>query len=154
MADYLYVASADAVAVTAARKTVLQLATPAAVAASIVGFDITFDGVNPSATPGLVTLERQASAGTGGVALTAGWGPNPMDPNNPATTSTALKGPWATTEPVLTSVFKSWRVSPTSGLSYLFPLDQEPVCPASSWVALVCNFAAAVNVTASLVWKQ
>jgi hypothetical protein len=49
MADYLYTASADAVAVTAARKTVLQLATPAAVALSIIGFDITFDGTNPSA---------------------------------------------------------------------------------------------------------
>jgi hypothetical protein len=154
MADYLYTASADAVAVTAARKTVLQIATPANIPITIVGLDITFDGVSPSAVPGLVTLERQASAGTGGVALTAGWGPNPYDPNTPATTVTALKGPWATTEPVLTSVYKSWRISPTSGLSYLFPLDQEPVLPASAWIALVCNFAAAVNVNASLTWKQ
>jgi hypothetical protein len=154
MADYLYTASADAVAVTAARKTVLQIATPANIPITIVGLDITFDGVSPSAVPGLVTLERQASAGTGGVAITAGWGPNPYDTALPASSVTALKGPWATTEPALTSVFKAWRVSPTSGLSYLWPLDDEPVMAASSWVGLVCTFAAAVNVCASITFKQ
>lgn len=154
MADYLYTASADAVALTAARKTVLQVASPANIPLSIIGFDITFDGVTASNAPVLVTLERQASAGTGGVALTSGWGPNPFDPNTPATTATALKGPWATTEPVLTTVYKAWRVSPTSGLSYQFPLDQEPVIPASGWIALVVLAGAAVNATASITWKQ
>jgi type 1 fimbria pilin len=154
MPDYLYSASADAVALTAARKTVLQIATPAAIVASIVAIDITFDGVTATAVPVLVTLERQASAGTRGVALTSGWGPNPIDPNTPATTVTALKGPWATTEPVLTSVYKSWRIPPTSGLSYVFPLDQEPVLPASAWLAVVVNPAAAVNATCTITWKQ
>lgn len=154
MAAYLYSASADAVALTAARKTVIQVATPAAIAIDIVGIDITFDGVSASAVPVLVTLERQASAGTGGVALTAGWGPNPIDPSVPATTCTVLKGPWATTEPVLTSVYKAWRISPTSGLSYLFPLGQEPKVPASSWVALTVTPAAAVNATATITWTQ
>jgi hypothetical protein len=154
VADYLYAASCDAVALTAARKTVLQLATPAAVAISIVSVSITFDGTTPSAVPVLVTLERQASAGTGGVALTAGWGPNPLDPNTPATTCTALKGPWATTEPVLTSVYAARRISPTSGVDVVWSLDQENVCPASGWIAVVVNPAAAVNATCSIVWKQ
>jgi type 1 fimbria pilin len=154
MADYLYSASADAVGLTAARKTVLQIAVPAAINISIVAIDITFDGVNASATPVLVTLERQASAGTGGVALTTNWGPNPLDPNTPATTCTALKGPWATTEPVLTSVYKAWRIPPTGGLLWPFPLDQEPVCPSSSWIALVVNPGASVNATATITWKQ
>jgi type 1 fimbria pilin len=154
MADYLYAASADAVALTAARKTVLQIATPAAIALSVVSLNITFDGVTASNVPVLVTLERQASAGTGGVALTTGWGPNPLDPNTPTTTATALKGPWATTEPALTSVYMSWRVPPTGGLVYPFPLDQEPVLPASSWIAVVVNAGAAVNATATLIWKQ
>lgn len=152
--EYIYVASADAVALTAARKTVLQVATPAAIPIDIIGIDISFDGVTASNVPVLVTLERQASAGTGGVALTAGWGPNPIDPNTPSTTATALKGPWATTEPVLTSVYKAWRVSPTSGLSYIFSLGQEPKLPASSWVAICVTAGAAVNATASITWAQ
>lgn len=154
MADYLYTAGADAVALTAARKTVLQYASAASISSSVVAIDITFDGITASNVPVLVTLERQASAGTGGVALTAGWGPNPMDPNTPATTFTVLKGPWATTEPVLTTVYKSWRISPTSGLSYQFPLDQEPVLPASAWMAIVVTAGAVVNATANIVWKQ
>jgi type 1 fimbria pilin len=155
MADFLYAASADQVAVASgARHTVLQIATPSGIQISIIAIDITFDGTNASATPVLVTLERQASAGTGGVALTANWGPNPLDPNDPATTVTALKGAWATTEPVLTTVYKSWRISPTGGLTYPFPLGQEPVLPASSWIALVVNAGATVNATATLTWKQ
>jgi hypothetical protein len=151
--NYLYSASADAVALTAARKTVLQLATPANIPISIVALDVTFDGVTATAVPVLVTLEQQASAGTGGVALTANWGPNPIDPNNPATTVTALKGPWATTEPVMSKIIKAWRVPPTSGLPYQWPLDQEPVCPASGWLAVVVTPAAAVNATATFTWK-
>lgn len=155
MADYMYAASADQVAVASgARHTVLQLATPSAIPISIIAIDITFDGTSAAAVPVLVTLERQASAGTGGVALTANWGPNPLDPNDPATTCTALKGTWATTEPALTTVYKSWRLSPTGGLSYPFPLGQEPVLPASSWIALVVNAGAAVNATATITWSQ
>lgn len=151
---YIYVASADAVALTAARKTVLQIASPSTLVCSIIAVDITFDGITASNVPVLVTLERQASAGTGGVALTAGWGPAPFDPNTPATTTTALKGPWATTEPVLTTVYKAWRINPTSGLSYQFPLDQEVVLPVSAWIALCVTAGAAVNATASITYKH
>lgn len=154
MADYLYTAAADAVALTAARKTVLQLATPANVAISIIELDITFDGVSASAIPVLVTLEQQASAGTGGVALTANWGPNPIDPNFPATAVTVLKGPWATTEPVMSKILGAWRVSPTSGLVIQFPLDQEPVQSASGFIGVTVTPAAAVNATCRLVWKH
>jgi hypothetical protein len=154
VADYLYTATAQAVALTAARKTVLQIATPAAVVISVVRYSITFDGVTASAVPALVTLERQASAGTGGVALTAGYGPNPLDPNTPAGAATALKGPWATTEPVLTSIYEAEYVPPTSGLVYQYPLDQEPVLPASSWIAVVAVATATVNATVTVVWKQ
>lgn len=154
MPAYCYVASSDAVALTAARKTVLQVATPAAVPISVLAMDITFDGVTAANVPVLVTLERQASAGTGGVALTAGWGPNPLDANAPSTTCTALKGPWATTEPVLTSIYKAWRVSPTSGLSYQWPLGQEPGLPASAWVAVVVLAGNAVNACVNITWAQ
>jgi type 1 fimbria pilin len=154
MPEYGYTASADAVALTAARKTVLQVASPAAIPLSVIALDITFDGVTASAVPVLVTLERQASAGTGGVALTANWGPNPLDANSTATTCTALKGPWATTEPVLTTVYKAWRVSPTSGLSYQWPLGQEPGLPASAWIAVVVLAGAAVNACANITWAQ
>lgn len=154
MADYYYSASCDAVALTAARKTVLQIATPSVGQISIVSMDITFDGVTASNAPVLVTLEQQATAGTGGVALTANWGPNPFDPIFPATSCTALKGPWATAEPALTKVYKAWRVSPTSGLCYQWPLDQEPVCPASGFIGVVVLAGASVNATCSIVWKQ
>lgn len=154
MAVYLYTATAQAVALTAARKTVLQLATPAAVPLTLVRFTITFDGVNATAVPGLMTIERQASAGTGGVALTAGYGPNPGDPNLPATTVTALKGPWATTEPVLTSIYEAAYIPPTQGLPYQYPLDQEWLLPASSWLGVTFTASAAVNCTLTAVWKQ
>jgi type 1 fimbria pilin len=154
MPEYFYSASSDAVALTAARKTVLQVATPAAIPISIIAMDITFDGVTASNVPVLVTLERQASAGTGGVALTSGWGPNPLDAVGAATTCTALKGPWATTEPVLTTIYKAWRVSPTSGLSYQWPLGQEPGLPPSAWIAVVVLAGASVNACVNLTWAQ
>lgn len=154
MAGYLETASADQIATSTTRHTILQIGTPAAVAAAIVAIDITFDGTSPLAVPVLVLLEQQASAGTGGVALVTGYGPNPFDTITPATTITALKGPWATTEPVMSKVLKAWRISPTSGLSYMFSLDQEPVCPASGFMGVTVTAAATVNATCNLVWRR
>lgn len=154
MAGYLYTTSADQVNVATTRHTVLQLATPSAIPISIVALDITFDGITPSNVPVLVTLEQQASVGTGGVALTSNWGPNPLDSNSPATTVTAKMGPWATTEPVMSKILKVWRISPTSGLSYVWSLDQEPVCPASGFIGVTVTAGVTVNATCNLVHRQ
>ncbi len=154
MADYLYTAGAADVALTTTRRTILQVATPASIPLSLVSLDITFDGTTATAVPVLVLVERQASAGAGGVALTAGYGPNPLDPNNPASSVTALKGVWATTEPVMSTVYKGWRWPPTMGLPYQWPLDQEIVLPASSWLGITVTPGAAVNCSCWLTWKQ
>jgi hypothetical protein len=160
----LYVASATgtsfagvAYTSTGSEKTILQLATTSTDRARIISISVTMNGTSSSATPAVINLRRFTGAGTGGVSLAANTGPNALDGQNPAASTTALMGPWATTDPMTSqssSVVGSWFVPPTSGFVYQFPLGQEPVMKVSDWLGLTILAGASVNVVASITWDE
>lgn len=153
---YLYTAGVDANATGTALKTILQIATPAGLRAKLVEIGVTFDGVTSSAVPVLVTLRRQTSAGTGAASLAANFGPNPHNPDAATANVTAAQGPagtW-TAEPTTGVVLRAWRVPPTSGLVFQWPLGTEPEMAVSKYLAIVVTSAATVNATAWMTWEE
>lgn len=152
----LYVVSSNAVAHagSGASKTILQLATTSTVRAKIVEWGVTFNGTSSAATPCTVLLQRQTSAGTGGVAISTNYGPNGIDEQMPAGASTALQGIWATTEPTAGAILCPPFVPPTSGFVIQYPLGQEPWLKVSGWLGIVVNAAAAVNVNAWMKYEE
>jgi hypothetical protein len=152
----LYVAIANAVPSGTALKTILAIATAASDRAELIEWGVTFDSVAASAVPVEARLQRQSTAGTGGAALAANYGPNPQNVSSPAPSATALKGPagtW-TAEPTAGAILRAVLVPPTSGYCQQFPLGQEPKVPVSSWLGIVVTAAANVNVTAYMVWAE
>ncbi|GHE31834.1 hypothetical protein GCM10017673_38240 [Streptosporangium violaceochromogenes] len=155
-----YTATADAVASTTARKTILQVANPASNPAShriaFYGIWVGGKGIASNAVPLHVMLAYQTTAGAGGVALAAGYGPAPLDPALPASAMTALKGPAAAwgTEPTLGAVPWVREMHPQSGQGEYIPLGDEIRLAPGGWVGLLVTAAAAVNVTAQLYWRE
>lgn len=152
----LYKAGVDANVTGTALKTILQIATPSTVRARIIEIGCTFDGVTASAVPVLVTLRRQTSAGTGGASIATNFGPNPHNPDGPTANVTAQQGPagtW-TGEPTTGKVLRTWRIPPTSGLVFQFPLGQEIEMAVSQYLGIVVTSAATVNCSAYFVWDE
>jgi hypothetical protein len=152
----IYSVSVDGLATGTALKTILQIATPSGVRAKITEVGVTFDGTTASNTPVLVTLRRQTSAGTGGASITSNFGPNPHNPDAPTANITAQQGPTGTwtAEPTTGKVLRAWRIPPTSGFIFQFPLGQEIEMAVSQWLGIVVTAANAVNCTASITWEE
>lgn len=143
-----WAATADAVATGTAVKTILQVAAAAQERLVIDELSITFDGTTATATPVLVQLVAQSTAGTGGTTVT----PTEPDQASGTATVTALKGPagtW-TAEPTTGDVLREWRVPPTSGLVLQFPLGKQPRSAVGGRLAIRVTAAATVNATAAL----
>jgi hypothetical protein len=121
---------------------------------------VSFTGITGANTPVDVRIQRVTNA-PAGTALTTNFGPNPLDPNAPASTFTALRpstatpGVW-TTPPTLGAVAWNLEIPPTSGVAYQYPLGNEIVCSngTTSGLAVVCNAPQPVAVWASLTWTE
>lgn len=151
-----YVVSSNAVAHTgsSASKTILQIATTSSVRAKIVEWGVTFNGTTATNVPCTVFLQRQTSAGTGGVAISSNYGVNGMDEQMPSASTTALQGIWATTEPTAGVILCAPYVPPTSGLVIQYPLGQEPWVKVSSWLGIVVNAPNAVSVNGWIKFEE
>lgn len=125
MSSIYSVAVAD-VSIATNELTVVQLL-PTAPATMIHILGITFS-TNAAALElgALVTLRAQATAGVGGVAAT----PTPVSAGAPAAKTTALVGPWATTEPTAGALYWQRRANVLDGLEYSFVLQEIDQAPA------------------------
>lgn len=117
---------------SATTKVAVQLATTSTKACKIIGFDITFDGTDATKTPILVTFARETGASS-----TGGSAPTPAlaegDASVTANTTARISD---TTDGASPTVIAGWYVSPTSGLSYQFPLGREISMKISDFVAM------------------
>ncbi|MFG1873398.1 hypothetical protein ACGFIV_00995 [Sphaerisporangium sp. NPDC049003] len=155
-----YTAIAEEVLSTTSLKTILQITNPNTNPAShriaVYGVRISGAGTNSIAEPARVLVGRQTTAGTGGVALTAGFGPVPLDPAMPASSITAVKGPagaW-TTEPTLTDVIMAQKIHPQTGMGEFIPLNDEPRVAPNGRLAVLVVATISVAITAQFYWRE
>ncbi len=143
-----FVDSADAVvALTGGvAKTVLQLVAPANQALMIKGFQLTLDGTSSTATPGLVQLMKQTTAGTMSAATPVKF---PRTDEGETLQGTAQYN--ATAEPTASNVYRSWGIHPQLGFIYEFPYGEYAKCVGGGRLGLKANFPATVNIMPS-VW--
>lgn len=144
-----YVASTGSIALAASTdQTLLQIASPSDLRGRLLGFSVSFDGVDPSELPILVTLVRQTSAGTGDPIT-----PAPIDVDAPAAQFTAEKA--HTSEPSTSVILGSWFVTPVGGLVMMtYALDEAPIIDVSSRLALKAEPGNTVNAAATLTFVQ
>lgn len=129
-----------------ALKTLAQVALGANITAKLVEWTVSFNGTNASAVPVLIQLNRQTTAGTGGVANTPA--PRAGEPAASGMGLTALTGPTAATwtaEPTAGTVQFANRFTPVGlGPFAQYPYGREIPIPASGRLAIVITAAVAV----------
>lgn len=126
-----------AFALTTGAKTILNVISPAGCGLVLVAFEITFDGVTASHVPALVEICQSTQATTG----TTGGTPTPVQTRGRTLTSGSVPtaGSNYTAEPTVLTAVKQWYVSPTSGLSYQFPLGREiEIDPSGGTIKGIC----------------
>lgn len=137
-------------------KTLLQLAAPTNQRIAIGAIYVGFDGTTATDSPAEIQMLLQTDAGTGGVSTTEFQ----MDGTTaPTIQTTALHGPWATTEPAASTVFASWYVHPTSTYERLYiPNDDELVVGANTRIgvrAITPSTAwSTVNCVGAIYWEE
>lgn len=150
----IFTATWSAVTTGTALKTMCQLATPATTRAEIIEWSVSFNGTSASAVPALVQLNRQTSAGTGGVAGTAFQ----QDLADPTAGVTVLTGPLAATwtaEPTAGSIVSQDYYTPVGlGPAWQYPLGRGIVVPISARIAIVVTVPVAVNCAGHIVWNE
>lgn len=147
----LYSINIDALALVAATaKSVIELGTPATERALIKEWWVDFDGVTATAIPVKVEIQRFSAAVT--TATTLAGDPLQGDP-----AASVLAKHSTTTEGAGTPTAGSgWikRIPPTSGFHYLAVEGRELLIPVSAFFRIRITAAAAVNVTAGVVWEE
>ena len=117
----------------AATRVAIQLATTSTVSNTIIGFDVSFDSVatGAGAVPIRVELVREAGASN-----TTGTAPTPTKWYKATAASVTTARINDTVDGASPTIIASWLVSPTSGLSYQFPLGRELMMDVSDFLAL------------------
>lgn len=127
----LYSVRASAALPNNATKVAAQLATGANITNRIVGVDISFDGVDGSKKPVLVSLAKET-----GVSSTGGSAPTPVQLRGKPRSAQSTARINDTTDGSAPTVLEAWYVPPTSGMSIQFPLGREIEMGASEFLAL------------------
>lgn len=132
-----------------ALKTLCQVALGANIVGRLVEWSVSFEGTNAAAVPVLIQLNRQTTAGTGGVSATPQ--PRAGEPAASGIGLTALTGPLAATwtaEPTAGAVQFNQRFTPVGLGPYIqYPYQREIAIAASARLAIVITAAVAVNCT-------
>lgn len=127
-----------------------QMATNTTTTLTVLGFDVSFDGTATGSgiIPVRVQLVRPTAASSGGATMT----PTPWLKGDLASATTARKND--TSAGSSPTVIKEWLVSPSAGISYLFPLGRELSMPISDFLELklvsqtgmtTCNYVANID---------
>lgn len=144
----LYVATVDAIALAAATaKTVLELATPSTVRATLVQWWVEFDGTTSTNSPVKVDIMRGSATITG----TAYTALKYSDFSPTALTTVKHTG---TAEGTPTDLLEVHRIPPTSGVFIQYPLGREIQIPVSSFLRIRLTAAQVVNATVGMVWEE
>lgn len=155
MADQ-YFAASEAIALAAATPLVTLVVYPTASTRRMAVNEIavTFNGTTATATPAIVRLVRTTTAPTGSPTACT-QGPTPMDASSPASLCTGFMPTW-TTGPTVTSILRTWYVSPTSGIVLQLPLGLEADSPstASNGFGIQVVAPAVVSATSYLSWVE
>lgn len=143
-----YVITTGSVALTAATaKTVIELASNANIPPEWVAVDITFNGTNAAAVPVTVDFCTYTATGTG-----TSYTPKRFGQALGVSQSTAKIND--TVEPAGAAVVFSWFVSPTSGITYQWPLGRELFQATSTFMGIRLNAPAAVNAIVNLTIEE
>lgn len=137
-----------------ALKTLAQIATSSTVRAELVEWSVSFNGTSASAVPVLIQLNRQTSAGTGGVSGTE----NPHDVAEGASSVTGLTGPtgavW-TSEPTTGLIMYADYYTPVGlGPFVQYPLGRGIVVPVSGRLAVTVTAAVAIGCSGHMTWIE
>lgn len=138
--------------------TMLQVATPATRAISILGWGISFKGVVAADIPGLVYLMDSDVGMSAATSLTPDTFGNPAAPASlcvGGTGATAVSD-GAVTEGTITAsrLLDAQEVHPQSGYSVWFPADSRPRVAISRFLRLRTNFAVAISCLPWVVWDE
>lgn len=138
-------------------KTMLQVATPSTRQIEIVEWGISFDGTGTAGVPGQCELIQTTGAAT--VTAHVASGVVPLDPNGTASLMTlgaAATGFTASAEgtPGASRTLDAQLVSPAVGYIRQFMPSARPLVAISSFLRLRVTFAAAVNATVWVIWRE
>jgi hypothetical protein len=150
----MYTTAISGVTSGTALKTIIQVAASAANKAEVVEWSLSFNGTNAAAVPVLVQLNRQTTAGTGGVAGNR----NPHDTSEGASTTTSLTGPLAavwTGEPTTGLIMYADYFTPVGlGPFIQYPLGRGIVLPLSGRLGITVTAAVAVSCAGHITWIE
>lgn len=148
----LYTVTWSGVTSGTALKTLAQIAAGAADRVELIEWSVSFNGTNAAAVPVLVQLNRQTTAGTGGVAANE----NPNDTADGASATTALTGPTAavwTAEPTTGLIMYADYFTPVGlGPFIQYPLGRGILVPASGRLGVTVTAAVAISCAGHMTW--
>jgi hypothetical protein len=153
MADLMVVAVTPEITTytAAALQTLLQVLAAAQQRLKVAEVSVSFKGTSNTASPVLVEVLSQSTAGTGGNALTlAKWDPDMQE----TIQSTALYGPWSTTEPTAGSVYLREEVHPQTGFLWQPTFGRELRVNGGGRIGIRINAPALVTVVARMVFEE
>lgn len=147
-----------AVSTTTSILTLLQLATPATTEITVLEWGISFDGAAAAAGIRCELLTTGAVNATVTAHVAAGlvrWD-SPNGPDSNLTLGTASSGYTASAEGTITTtrVYDSQFVQPTGQYVMLWPLNECPVIPVSTFLRVRVKAAAAVGAVAFIRWRE
>jgi len=130
-------------------ETVISLLSGTVRTLEVVRWGVSFSGVSPTDAPVVVDLYRPGSqAGS-----QASGQPIKLNPNSDATTTQV----WTTfdTEPTVGEIMESFYVTPYGGLFVMqYAPDERPIVIPNNRIGIRCLAAAAVNVTAFMIYTE
>lgn len=143
------------VATSAALKTVLQVATPAATDIRLIAWGISFDGIVTTNPPGQVTLIDVDVAATVTTLTPEEYGST----DNQASLcvgGTSATGYNATAEGSITDsrILGGEEVHPQTGYEIWLPERAWPRIKASRFLRIRCNFSVDINCVPWIVWQE
>lgn len=129
-------------------ETVLQVVASATKNLEVVRWGVSFNGVSAADAPVKVELIRLTSAGT-----SSAFTPVKLDPSSDASIATARTS--HTAEPTYSDIIEPFEVTPYAGLLIMqYAPDERIKVAANGRIGIRCMAAAAVNVTAFLIFAE
>lgn len=153
MASTGYTVNTGSIAMAAGvAKTLLNVIAPASFGIVMVGFEISFDGVNASALPVLVEVGQSSQGGPG---TPAGSPPTPVQVRGQTIAHGCTIGWNYSAEPTTIVPVYDWWLDPNKGVfDRLWPLGRELEQGISKGLCVRANAPAIVNARVSVEWER
>lgn len=140
--------SAEVALTAAAEKTVLQLIADTNVIVAVQEVLISFDGINNTAAPVNILIERQTSAGTA-------TSRTPLKTKDTSTSLSSTGSENASAEPTSGDILVTFHIHPQSGVIYSVPLpDGELEIPGGARLGLAITSPTTINCLATIKGEE